>query len=382
MAKDILKPHAVFWPTMLMAAKVPLYKGLRVHGYWLVNETKMSKSLGNVVSPLSMKDKYGTAPFRYFLLREMQFGLDASFSEEALVNRLNADLANDLGNLFSRVLTMTNKYFAGLVPEPGNLEQVDRETLEIGFNSLQNFQTLFANFNFSKALASLWELVRHLNKYIGTVAPWSLYKNNQIERLKTVIYVLLEGMRKIALHLWPVMPLISETMLEQLGVKFDLQKIELKNELDNWQGLAKGVKVAKKSNLFPRRELKLEETSTTKKQSEKDKITKQYIEFEDFAKVELKAGKVLEAQRVPGTDKLLQVLVDLGEDKPRQIVAGLAEFYKPDELIGQQVVVVANLKPRKLRGVKSQGMILAVQTKNKMELVTIKGEVKAGAKVR
>ena len=381
-AKDILKPHAIFWPTMLMAAGLPLYRGLRVHGYWLVNETKMSKSLGNVVSPLSMKDKYGTAAFRYFLLREMQFGLDASFSEEALVNRLNADLANDLGNLFSRVLTMTNKYFAGEVPEPSSLEKVDEETLELGFNALKNYQDLFPKFQFSRALASLWELVRHLNKYIDTVAPWSLYKNSEVKRLKTVIYVLLEGMRKIALHLWPVMPLSSETMLEQLGVKFDLQKINLKNELTNWQGLAKGVKVARKSNLFPRRELKLEETSTTKKQPKKDKTTKQYIEFEDFARIELKAGKVLKAQRVPETDKLLQVLVDLGEDTPRQIVAGLAEFYEPDELIGQQVVVVANLKPRKLRGVKSQGMILAVQTKDRMELITTQGEVEAGARVK
>jgi methionyl-tRNA synthetase len=383
-AKDILKPHAIFWPTMLMAAGVDLYKGLRVHGYWTVNETKMSKSLGNVVSPMSMKDKYGLSAFRYFLLREMQFGLDASFSEEALVGRLNADLANDLGNLFSRVLTMTNKYFAGEVPEPGSLEKIDEEALELGFNALKNYQDLFPKFQFSKALSSLWELVRHLNKYIDTCAPWSLYKDKETERLKTVIYILLEGMRKIGLHLWPVMPSTSVKMLSQLGVDFDLQKVNLDQETKQWEGLKPGIKVAKKSNLFPRRELKLEESCEPKTEAQKDQKShkeKNYIEFEDFVKVELKVGKVVKAQKVPKTDKLLQVFVDLGENVPRQVVAGLAEYYEPDELIGKQVVVVANLKPRKLRGVLSQGMILAVQAKGKMELLTVSGEVKPGSKV-
>ncbi|HKK34002.1 MAG TPA: methionine--tRNA ligase, partial [Desulfomicrobiaceae bacterium] len=164
-AKDILKPHAVFWPTMLMAAGLPLYKGLRVHGYWTVNETKMSKSLGNVVAPLSMAEKYGLNAFRYFLLREMSFGSDSSFSEEALVNRFNSDLANDLGNLFSRTLSMTKKYFGGRVPEPGSFTEEDRDVVERGLESLANFQQLYGNFQFSRALDGLWDLIRSLNKY-------------------------------------------------------------------------------------------------------------------------------------------------------------------------------------------------------------------------
>ncbi|MGE4441919.1 MAG: methionine--tRNA ligase, partial [Desulfomicrobium sp.] len=229
-AKDILKPHAIFWPTMLMSAGIPLYKGLRVHGYWTVNETKMSKSIGNVVAPLDMAQKYGLSAFRYFLLSEMSFGQDSSFSEDALVGRFNADLANDLGNLFSRSLSMTHKYFGGTVPECGELQDIDREVLEIGHNAMANFQSQFEHFQFSRALKSLWELVRHLNKYIDSSAPWALYKNKDMNRLGTVIYVILEGMRKVAVHLWPVMPSTSETMLAQLGAKFSLEGTDLEAE--------------------------------------------------------------------------------------------------------------------------------------------------------
>ncbi|MFN2267879.1 MAG: methionine--tRNA ligase, partial [Desulfonatronovibrio sp.] len=257
-AKDILKPHAVFWPTMLMAADIPLYQSLRVHGYWTVSETKMSKSLGNVVEPMSMVDKYGLPSFRYFLLREMQFGLDASFSEEALVGRLNADLANDLGNLTNRVLSMTHKYFKGEVPIPSEFSEMDKETIELGHDSLKDYVKLFENFDFAKALARLWVLVSHLNKYVDQSAPWVLYKEENTVRLQTVMYVLLEGIRKVALHLWPVMPGASEKMLEQLGVEFDLNNVALTEECANWNGLPSGTMVAKSSNLFPRVELSAE----------------------------------------------------------------------------------------------------------------------------
>lgn len=254
-AKDILKPHAVFWPTMLMSAGIPLYKGLRVHGYWTVNETKMSKSLGNVIAPLDMAEKYGLSAFRYFLLSEMSFGQDSSFSEEALAGRFNADLANDLGNLFSRSLSMTHKYFGGKVPECGQLMELDREVLEIGHNAIANFQIQFEHFQFSRAMKSLWDLVRYLNKYIDTAAPWTLFKNQDLIRLGTVIYVILEGMRKVAVHLWPVMPSTSETMLAQLGVKFSLEGADLEAETSSWFGLAPGTAVAERSNLFPRQDL-------------------------------------------------------------------------------------------------------------------------------
>jgi len=386
-AKDILKPHAVFWPTMLMSAGIPLYKGLRVHGYWTVNETKMSKSIGNVVEPLSMAKKYGLDAFRYFLLREMQFGSDSSFSEEALVNRLNADLANDLGNLFSRVLSMTAKYFGSEIPVCGALLADDQEAIELGENALQNFQDLFPRFKISRALQALWELVRFLNKYVDSQAPWTLAKTGETERLGTVMYVLLEGMRKVALHLWPVMPDASEAMLSQLGITFDLSCVDLAGETGHWQGLTSGSLVAAKSNVFPRQELYLEKEAVPAPakvkavKAEKEAPEIDAIEFSDFQKVALKVGTVLAAKPVPKTDKLLVMDIDLGEDTPRQVVGGLAEFWKPEDLVGRQVVVVANLKPRKLRGVTSHGMVLAVRSEDGLELLTSGNAVLPGSRV-
>ncbi|KUJ94812.1 MAG: Methionine--tRNA ligase, partial [Desulfonauticus sp. 38_4375] len=359
---------------------LPLYKGLRVHGYWTVDETKMSKSLGNVIKPLELKDKYGLAPFRYFLLREMHFGLDANFSEEAFVNRLNSDLANDLGNLFSRVLTMTNKYFAGKVPSAGKLEAEDEAVIGIGLESIANFQNLFARFQFARALESLWEFVRYLNKYIDQTAPWQLAKEKQEERLATVIYLLLEGLRKIALHLWPVMPSVSVEMLKQLGVDFEVQKVDLLAESKEWGKLEAGLKVAKKSNLFPRQEIKLEQNKEAAS-SASLKEKKEYVSFEDFKKLDLRVGKILSATRVEKSDKLLKLEVDLGEDKPRQIIAGIAPYFSPAELMGKEVIVVSNLKPRKIFGQLSEGMVLAANDGQSFALLTVSKEVKEGTKI-
>ncbi|MDL2216784.1 methionine--tRNA ligase, partial [Desulfovibrio sp. OttesenSCG-928-M14] len=204
-AKDILKPHAIFWPTMLKAAGLPLFKHLNVHGYWLVRDTKMSKTIGNVVAPLDMAERYGLDAFRYFLLREMHFGSDGSFSEEALVGRMNADLANDLGNLFSRVLSMTAKFCASKVPAPEADTDLELPLKQLAAESLTNYQALFGRLRFSHALESLWDLVRALNKYVDTAAPWALAKAGDVQRLGTVLYTLLECMRKIAVHLLPVM---------------------------------------------------------------------------------------------------------------------------------------------------------------------------------
>ena len=377
-AKDILKPHAVFWPTMLMAAGLPLYKGLRVHGYWTVNETKMSKSLGNVVAPLSMAEKYGLNAFRYFLLREMSFGSDSSFSEEALVNRFNSDLANDLGNLFSRTLSMTKKYFGGRVPEPGIFTEEDQGVVERGLESLANFQQLYGNFQFSRALDGLWDLIRSLNKYIDTTAPWSLAKEGRTERLGTVMYVILEGMRKVALHVWPIIPGAAEEMLAQLGREFAADQVALPRELKGWDGLQAGVTVSARSNVFPRKELKLEQETPTPQGAEP---AEELIEFPDFQKVDLRVGTVVSAGPVPKADRLLLLKVDIGEAEPRQIVAGLAESWTPETLTGMQVVVVANLKPRKLRGHLSQGMVLAVRTDGGLELLNPTGPVWPGAGV-
>ncbi|WP_319467724.1 methionine--tRNA ligase [uncultured Pseudodesulfovibrio sp.] len=392
-AKDILKPHAIFWPTMLKAAGIDPYQSLNVHGYWLVKDTKMSKSIGNVIEPLAMKDTYGLDPFRYFLLREMSFGQDASFSEDALVGRLNADLANDLGNLFSRTLSMTHKYFGGEIPRPDVEDIVDAEIKKLGQDAMKSFQDNFNDMKFSRALEGLWTLVRGLNKYIDATAPWTLFKEKNTERLSTVIYVLLENMRKIAVHVWPVMPDSAEKMLEQLGIAFDAEKVNLPKELEVWGLLESGETVSKTSNLFPRVDVpepkpqdkngngksKAKKSKKQEKKAEADAPAT--IEFEDFQKLDLRVGTVKEVEKHPDADRLLLVRVDTGDDELRQVVAGIADFFSPDDLLGKQVVVVCNLKPRKLRKQLSQGMILAVKSGDGLQLLTTTAEVVSGSKV-
>lgn len=404
-AKDILKPHAVFWPTMLKAAGLAPYNNLNVHGYWLVRDTKMSKSLGNVVDPLVMIDKYGLNAFRYFLLREMHFGSDAGFSEDALVARLNADLANDLGNLFSRVLSMTAKYFGGVVPAQGPLTEEDEAVRVLAAEAQRNYVRLFGRVRFSNALESLWELVRALNRYVDHAAPWVLFKQGDLERLGTVMYVLLECMRKVAMHVWPVMPAASVAMLSQLGQTLDPAAVRLAEEADQWGGLPAGVTVAAASNLFPRVEAEKVEgarpgtpgaPARPAADGKKDRAAvvlappaapatddgpAATIEFADFQKLDIRFGTVLAVERHPNADKLYRVEVDLGEASPRQIVAGLTAYFEPEFLLGRQVAVVANLAPRKLRGLESQGMILAVRSEGGMELLAASGPVTNGSRV-
>jgi len=386
-AKDIIKPHAIFWPTMLKAAGIEPYQGLRVHGYWTVDEAKMSKSLGNVVEPLAMRDKYGLDAFRYFLLREMQFGHDGSFSEEALVNRFNADLANDLGNLFNRSLSMLHKYCSGRVPEAHDPAEEDLVLMESGIKGLAAFVEDFADFRVSRGLASLWEFVRDLNKYIDATAPWSLNKQGQTERLATVMATVAGGLRKVALALWPVMPRASERMLEQLGLQPDPATEDFQREIKEWHPVPPGTEVAKKSNLFPRQEVRVQEaagaeaaTASARGASSESELA-QPVDFSDFQKLDLRIGRVLAAERVPKADKLLRLEVDVGEADKRQIVAGLAESFEPEGLVGRQVVVVANLKPRKIRGQTSQGMVLAVHDQAGLQLVEPAGDVQPGSKV-
>jgi len=400
-AKDILKPHAVFWPTMLKAMGLEPFVHLNVHGYWLMKDAKMSKSLGNVVEPLSLACKYGVSGFRYFLLREMSFGHDASFSEEALAGRFNADLANDLGNLFNRTLAMTHKYFGGAIPQAGRGGPDEEELMILAKDACRNFQRLFERFQTAKALEALWELVRGLNRYIDCQAPWGLYKETNMSRLATVMYFVLECMRKVAVHLWPVMPEAAEKMLSQLGVSADPASMRLDTEAEDWGGLVAGVHVAQTSNLFPRVELAAVESAPKPAKAAAPKAAaapaagqapaqagapaettaKAPIDFEDFQKIDLRVGTVLAVEAVPKADKLLLVTVDLGEAEPRQVVAGIAEFWKPEDLTGRQVVLVANLKPRKLRGVVSQGMILAVRHGEGLELLGPSAEVPPGSPV-
>ncbi|MDR2488892.1 MAG: methionine--tRNA ligase [Desulfovibrio sp.] len=404
-AKDILKPHAVFWPTMLKAADLPLFRHLNVHGYWLVRDTKMSKSLGNVIAPLAMADTFGNDVFRYFLLREMHFGNDASFSEEALTARLNADLANDLGNLFSRVLSMTAKFCRSAVPEPGPDEDLERALKKVAEESVSNFKNLFSRLRFSAALESLWELVRALNKYVDAAAPWNLAKNNDGERLGTVLHTLLRYMYIVAVHLWPVMPRKAEVMLEQLGLPVGPEGPSsgiLDREDLFAVPLMPGSAVASFSNLFPRRDSEAEASMPGWSVTEEagggknnsgaacpsadrvdagDPAPGGAIEFSDFQKLELRVGTVTACEAHPNADKLLRVMVDLGESSVRQIIAGIAEFFVPENIVGKQVVVVANLAPRKLRGLESRGMILAVRKDEGLELLSVTAPVVPGSRV-
>ncbi len=393
-AKDILKPHAIFWPTMLMAADMPLYQNLNVHGYWLVRDTKMSKSLGNAVDPMDIPKTYGLDAFRYFLMREMHFGSDASFTEEAVISRMNSDLSNDLGNLFSRVLSMAAKYNDSKIPSPAKFNDDDMAIRTLANDAVCNYIQMVKQVKFAAGLEALWELVRALNKYVDTQAPWTLAKNNEFERLNTVMYVLLDGMEKIATTLWAIMPTISSAMLEQLGLQANKDNapttdfVAYANTFDN---IKVGATLSVKSNLFPRIEVekpvKVEKPKKeNKKEAKKELVentagSKDTIDFTDFQKLDLRVGKVLSAEQHPNADKLLKLMIDLGEEAPRQIISGLAEHFKPEDILGKQVCVVCNLAPRKIRGLESNGMVLTAESDKILRLLTADGEVAPGSNI-
>jgi methionyl-tRNA synthetase len=369
--KDILTTHAVYWSTMLMAMGLPLPKNIFAHGWWTIDGQKMSKSIGNVVDPGEVVDKYGNDAFRYFLMREVPFGLDGDYSEHALVRRLNTELANDFGNLASRVLKMTERYFNGVVPEretqfDSSIHKYELKSMTKPEHLPFRLELALKELNFKQALEDIWELVSYTNKYVDGQAPWGLAKKEENSgKLRHVIYSCLEALRFLSIYLYPFIPDASEKLYHALGQKGSPEKLDLENnkEVLKWGFLEPGTELGELEALFPRiepegKKQKKQETKERKVQDEKQQDPgDNLISIGQFAKVEIKIGKVIEAERVPKSEKLIRVQVDTGE--MRQIVAGIGNVYGPEDLLGKTVVIVTNLKPAKLMGVESRGMLLA-----------------------
>ncbi len=390
-AKDILKPHAIYWPTMIRAMGLEPYKRLHVHGYWNVDATKMSKSLGNVVRPKELVDIYGVDTVRYFVLREMSFGLDSSFSSDAILARHNADLANDLGNLFSRSLTMIDKYAEGQVPgHGGEFTPDDRELKSAMSAMVAQYRESMDDFKFHKALQAIWEVIGLLNRYIVSNAPWELVKDTRqaAHRLPTVLYILAEALWKITLVLKPIMPQTSEKMAMALGMQAKYADATIEDTL-NWEGIPAGTVIDKRTQLFPRLDKKTDvSTPPAAKQQIKTKaktdLGEGLISFDQFNAVELRVAEIVTAEKVTKSDRLLKLTVRAPEE--RTIVAGIALHYCPEDLIGQRVIIAANLKPAKLMGILSQGMVLAAKEQQadgteKLVLTTVTSPIAAGSRV-
>jgi methionyl-tRNA synthetase len=410
--KDILTTHAVYWSTILMALERPLPRTIFAHGWWTVNGEKMSKSRGNVVDPYAIIDQFGADAFRYFLLREVPFGHDGDFSHQALVGRINSDLANGLGNLLSRTVTLMERFSNGKIPEPASSCEGEPEkaiqrvaTSLLARDLAEHLQP--SRLEFNRALEAIWGLLQLADQYIDKAAPWNLAKKpEERPRLNTVLYHAAESLRFLSLAVYPFMPKAAEEIKQQLGLILNFTKPLLNAEI-SWGGLLPGTDVAKGGALFPRIDegrlahdakgakpvssessqpagtpVPLTPATGSGETSAAAQITPAgQITIEEFQKIHLKVAKVLTAERVPKSERLLKLQVDLGGEQ-RQIVAGIGKTYEPETLIGKRIVVVSNLKPAKLMGVESQGMALAAGDKDVVGLVTILEDAQPGTKVK
>jgi methionyl-tRNA synthetase len=381
-AKDILRPHAVYFPIMLKPLGIPMYKKLFVHGYWLMGSLKMSKSLGNIVSPLELSQTFGVDQVRYYLLRDMAFGYDAEFSLPNLINRINADLANDYGNLVNRTLSFLERNFGGTIPPWGELTPEDREFREKVERGIIRYLEEFPRLNFHTALEELWQAIRFANVYIDREAPWTRVKEGNYQRAGTVLRNIISAIKSFALALYPVLPNSSLTLLSALSVlSSETSTLSLK-DLFNWDIPEAGTKIRKCGPLFPRVDeekiLKEEQRVEVKKEAEVKEEPK-YITIEEFRRIDLRVAKVLFAEKVAGADRLLRLEVSCPEK--RQIVAGIAEYYEPQELIGKEIIIVANLKPAKIKGLVSEGMLLAAKDADGLAIIIPEKEKEPGAKV-
>ena len=376
--KDILRFHAIIWPAMLMSAGIKLPETIAAHGWWTVEGEKMSKSLGNVVNPAEEVEKYGLDPFRYYLMREATYGQDADYSKRAMVQRINSDLANDLGNLLNRTIGMQNKYFDSKVVLSEVTETFDAEIKELWEEVLVNIEKRMNEYQFSEALKEIWKFISRMNKYIDECEPWKLAKDEYSkDRLSTVMYNLVEGLYKIAALISPFMPDTAQKMLNQLGLEVDAEKMKLE-DVKAWGAYPVGGKLNAAEPIFPRVEFEEE----PKKEYNENLTIENPITIDDFSKVEIKVVEIIKASKIEGADKLLKFIVNTGKEK-RQIVSGIAKWYPNEqELVGKKVMAVLNLEPVTLRGELSQGMLLTTTEKKKTKLVIIDNEVKLGTTIR
>ncbi len=384
--KDILTTHTVYWPTMLKAMGLELPKAIFAHGWWLVGRDKMSKSLGNVVNPMEMAENYGVDPFRYFLLAEMTLGQDASFTEEAFVTRYNADLANDLGNFASRVLKMIQRNCDGKIPAAAQPTEAEQALKTASLGAVSAMEEHLAEMRLDRGLYEVIAAVREGNRYFEQTAPWKLAKQDDKTDLNRVLYNAAECLRIVSGLLYPVMPGKMSELRAALGLN-DAEIAPKVDQLSQWGKLESGRDIAKLDALFPRADTP---DATKKNEAEKPKKKAQaksnelgigLIEIADFAKCDLRTAKILEAEPVEGADKLLRLQIEVGSEK-RQIIAGIAKFYTPDELVGRTIIIVANLKPATIRGVESNGMLLAAKTNKTLRLVTVdETDFPTGAKI-